>query len=242
MTRSRPLTDNAAAPFAVAGGEPDCVSAPDPFMSEARGARRPLRIAVLISGSGRSLEYLLAAASGREGLDARIVAVVSSKAGVRGLDIAAAAQVPHTVVLRSDYPDNAAYSDAVYAWLAPFTPDLIVLAGYLRKLVVPPVWAGRILNIHPALHAAFAYASGRGLYGDRVHAAVLANGDARSGATIHVVDNGYDTGPVVAEQEVPVLPGDTVATLAARVFAAERDLYPAAIRAYVADHPELFGH
>lgn len=241
MTRPRLLTDNAAAPFAVGRGEPARVSAPDPFMPEKRGARRPLRIAVLISGTGRSLEYLLAAVAGGS-LDARIVAVVSSKAGVRGIDVAAAAQVPHTVVSRPDYPDSTAYSDAIYAWLAPFTPDLIVLAGYLRKLVVPPVWAGRILNIHPALSAAFGYASGRGFYGERVHAAVLASGDPRSGATIHVVDNGYDTGPVVAEREVPVQPGDTVATLAARVFAVERELYPAAIRAYVADHPELFGH
>ena len=231
-------------PFAAAGGEPARVSAIDPFMPEDSGVRRPLRIAVLISGTGRSLEYLLspaAAGRGRGDFDARIVAVVSSKSGVRGLDVAAAAQVPHTVVLRSDYADNATYSDAVYGWLAPFAPDLIVLAGYLRKLVVPPVWAGRILNIHPALSAAFAYASGRGFYGERVHAAVLANGDTRSGATIHVVDNGYDTGPVVAEQEVPVLPDDTVQTLAERVFAVERELYPATIRAYVAAHPELFG-
>jgi formyltetrahydrofolate-dependent phosphoribosylglycinamide formyltransferase len=199
----------------------------------------PLRIAVLISGSGRSLANLLAAtASGT--LDAEIVGVVSSVAGVRGLEIAAGAGVPHVTITRKGFADDTAYSDAVYGWLEPLRPDLIVLAGFLRKLVVPPAWEGRILNIHPALAGAFPYASGRGFYGDRVHAAVLAHGDTHSGATIHVVDNGYDTGPVVAETRVPVLPGDTAQELAARVFAAECALYPATIRAYVAAHPELF--
>ena len=200
----------------------------------------PLRIAVLISGSGRSLANLLAVIGAGE-LDAEIVAVVSSVVGARGLEIAVTAGVPATAIVRKGFADNAAYSAAVYGWLAPHHPDLIVLAGFLRQLDVPPAWAGRILNIHPALTAAFPYASGRGFYGERVHAAVLANGDERSGATIHVVDNGYDTGPVVAEIAVPVLPGDTPATLGARVFAAECELYPATIRSWVADHPELFG-
>ena len=195
---------------------------------------------MLISGSGRSLANLLAAIEAGE-LEAEVVAVVSSVAGVRGLEIAAAAGVPATTISRRGFADDAAYGEAIYGWLAPHRPDLIVLAGFLRKLDVPPEWAGRILNIHPALAAAFPYASGRGFYGERVHAAVLAHGDERSGATIHVVDNGYDTGPVVAEVEVPVQPDDTPATLGARVFAAECQLYPATIRAYVAAHPELFG-
>lgn len=199
-----------------------------------------LRIAVLISGSGRSLANLLAVIDAGE-LEAEVVAVVSSVAGVRGLEIAAGAGLPATTISRKGFADDATYSAAVYGWLAPHRPELIVLAGFLRKLDVPAGWAGRILNIHPALAAAFPYASGRGFYGERVHAAVLANGDERSGATIHVVDNGYDTGPVVAEIVVPVLPGDTANTLGARVFAAECRLYPATIRAYVAGHPELFG-
>jgi formyltetrahydrofolate-dependent phosphoribosylglycinamide formyltransferase len=204
-------------------------------------ARAPLRIAVLISGSGRSLANLLDATSRGE-LGAEVVAVVSSVARVRGLEIAADDGVPATTITRKGYASDDAYAGAVYDWLAPYAPDLIVLAGFLRKLTVPPEWEGRILNIHPALATAFPYASGRGFYGDRVHAAVLANGDTRSGATIHVVDNGYDTGPVVAEIEVPVMPDDTPQTLAARVFAAECALYPATIREYVAAHPELFGH
>lgn len=202
----------------------------------------PIRIAVLISGSGRSLANLLAVI-GAGGLDAKVVAVVSSVAGVRGLGIADEAGVPQATITRKGFAADAAYSAAVYGWLASHRPDLVVLAGFLRKLDVPAAWEGRILNIHPALAAAFPYASGRGFYGERVHAAVLANGDERSGATIHVVDNGYDTGPVVAEIVVPVLPDDSAETLGARVFAAECQLYPVTIRAYVAAHPELFaGH
>ena len=209
------------------------------FDDQPNDLTQPLRIAVLISGSGRSLANLLAVIDAGE-LEAEVVAVVSSVAGVRGLEIAAAAGVPQATITRKGFADDAAYSAAVYAWLAPHRPDLIVLAGFLRKLDVPSEWEGRILNIHPALAAAFPYASGRGFYGERVHAAVLANGDDRSGATIHVVDNGYDTGPVVAEIPVPILPGDTAATLGARVFAAECELYPATIRRYVADHSTLF--
>jgi len=200
---------------------------------------------VLLSGTGRTLENLLATIAAG-GLDAHVGAVVSSVPGVRGLAVAAAAGIPTAAVRRRDHPDDAAYSAAVYAALdaalAPARPDLVLLAGFLRKLVVPDALAGRILNIHPALlPEAAAVAAGRGFYGDRVHAAVLASGAAESGATVHVVDNGYDTGPVVLRERVPVLPDDTPATLGDRVFAAERRLYPAAIRRHVAAHPELFG-
>lgn len=215
------------------------MSAPSDLPSGPVISRRPLRIAVLISGTGRSLANLLDVISRGE-LDAEVVAVVSSVAGVRGLEIAAEAGTPNTAIPRRGYPDDAAYTDAVLAWLEPFRPDLIILAGFLRKLVVPARWEGRILNIHPAPRAAFGYASGRGFYGERVHAAVLAHGDVRSGATVHVVDNGYDTGPLVAEEMVPVMAGDTPHDLGERVFAAECKLYPRAIRAYVAANPERF--
>ena len=199
----------------------------------------PIRLAVLLSGTGRTLENLLAALASGE-LHAEIAMVVSSVPEVRGLGIAAAARVPTATVRRRDHPDDRAYSDAVYAALEPAAPDLIVLAGFLRKLVVPGELTGRILNIHPALLPEADFAAGRGFYGDRVHAAVLASGATESGATVHVVDNGYDTGPAVLQERVPILPGDTPETLGTRVFAAEQRLYPAAIRQYVAAHPELF--
>jgi len=205
----------------------------------ADAAPLPLPVAVLLSGTGRTLENLLRAIAAGE-LSARVVVVVSSVPGVRGLAVAEAAGIPTATVPRRAFLDAAAFGDAVYAALAPYRPALLLLAGFLRRLPVPPAWAGRILNIHPALLPESA-AAGRGFYGERVHAAVLAAGATESGATVHVVDAGYDTGPVVLRARVPVLPADTPATLGARVFAAERALYPAAIARYVATHPELFG-
>lgn len=199
---------------------------------------RPLRLAVLLSGTGRTLGNLLRAIAAGD-LRAEIAMVISSVPGVRGLEIAREAGIPALAVRRRDYADDAAFSEAIYAALAPYRPDLIVMAGFLRRVVVPPAWAGRILNIHPALLPGSG-AGGQGLYGERVHAAVLASGAAVSGATVHVVDDEYDAGPVVLKAEVPVLPGDTPETLGARVFAAECHLYPEAIRQYVAAHPELF--
>jgi len=200
---------------------------------------RPWRLGVLISGSGRTLANLLAVIR-RGALDAEVVIVVSSMPGVRGLEIAAAAGIPNRVVQRAEYPDLAAYSRAMYDALEPPAPDLVVMAGFLRKMLILPGWEGRILNIHPALLPdAAAYAAGKGKYGDRVHAAVLERGDAVSGATVHVVTDTYDDGPPLLRTEVPVQPGDTPQSLAARVFVAECELYPTAIRQYMATHPEL---
>jgi formyltetrahydrofolate-dependent phosphoribosylglycinamide formyltransferase len=200
---------------------------------------RPWRLGVLISGSGRTLENLLAVIRRGE-LDADIVAVVSSVPDVRGLEIAGDAGIPHQVVQRADHPGLESYSRAMYDALEPHAPDLLIMAGFLRKMLVLPGWEGRILNIHPALLPdAAAYAAGKGKYGDRVHAAVLEQGDAISGATVHVVTDTYDDGPPLLRAEVSVLPGDTAQSLAARVFAAECELYPEAIRQYMAAHPEL---
>lgn len=199
----------------------------------------PFRIAVLLSGGGRSLQNLIEQQAAG-GLGVEIVAVVSSTPGAGGLAIAARAGIPSHTIARSDFASDDEFGGAIFAAVAPARPELIVLAGFLRRLPVPPAWEGRILNIHPALLPESGVA-GRGFYGDRVHAAVLASQAAHSGATVHVVDNDYDTGPVVMRREVPVRPGDTVATLGARVFAAECELYPAAITSYVRAQPALFG-
>lgn len=199
----------------------------------------PLVVAVLLSGSGRTLENLLASIAAGT-LAVKIAVVMSSVPAVRGLEIAAAAGVPTRVIRRRDFDDDAVYSDAIYAALAPYAPSLILLAGFLRRLLVPPAWRGRILNIHPALLPESG-AAGQGMFGARIHAAVLARGGTISGATVHVVDDGYDTGPVVRQVEVPIVRGDSAESLGARVFAAECLLYPAAIRDYVVAHPELFG-
>jgi len=200
-------------------------------MTESKAGGAPV-LAVLLSGGGRTLANLLERSDAGE-LSARVGVVVSSVADAGGLEIARRAGIPATAIVRKGFNSDQAYSDAVFAAIEPYSPALVILAGFLRKIVVPPVWEGRILNIHPALLPEMAFASGRGFYGDRVHQAVLESGQLISGATVHLVDNGYDTGPVFMRQSVPVEPGDTVQTLAARVFAAECELYPRAIEAYL---------
>ena len=150
-------------------------------------------------------------------------------------EIARDAGIPAVAIVRKDFESDAAYSDAIFTEVAPYDPTLMILAGFLRKIVVPPEWEGRILNIHPALLPECDFAAGRGFYGDRVHRAVLESGQTRSGATVHLVDNGYDTGPVYMRQSVPIEPGDTVETLAARVFRGrDTSSIPRAIAAYLA--------
>ncbi len=209
-----------------------------PARTHPAATTRTLSLAVLLSGTGRTLENLLSVIEAGE-LAARVSVVVSSVPGVRGLTIAEQANIPHVTLRRKEFADDAAYSDAVHAAIAPYQPDLILFAGFLRKLIVPPEWEGRILNIHPALLPESA-AAGRGFYGERVHAAVLASGATESGATVHVVDADYDAGPVVMKLTVPILPGDTPTTLGARVFETECRLYPEAIRRYVPQRPDLF--
>lgn len=196
--------------------------------------RQP-RLAVLLSGSGRTLENLIATIDRGE-LDAGIVAVVSSKAGVRGIEIAKHAGLPSVVIQRKGFSNDAAFTNAILDWLAPYEPDLIIHAGFLRKLVIPDAWEGRMLNIHPSLIPESG-AAGKGFYGHRVHEAVLQSGARESGATVHVLDNEYDEGPIVMKTKVPVLAGDTADSLAARVFDAECALYPVAIAVYIRDNP-----
>ena len=186
-------------------------------MSETRA-----RLAVLLSGSGRTLENFLERRDDGA-LPVDIVGVVSSRGDVRGVDIARDAGLPVTVLRRRDFPDQAAHNAAIAAWLQPRRPQIVALAGYLCYFIRPAWFAGPVVNIHPALLPAH---GGQGMYGDRVHAAVLAAGDAESGCTVHHVDEQYDHGAVIAQARVPVLPGDDVPALAARVFAAECDLYP----------------
>jgi formyltetrahydrofolate-dependent phosphoribosylglycinamide formyltransferase len=184
-----------------------------------------LRVAVAVSGRGSNLEALLHAL-GPDG-PARVVLVLSDRAGAPALDRAAAHGVP-AEVLREP-------ADAT-EWLERLerhAVGLVVLAGYL-KLVPPGVLAryrDRVINIHPALLPAF---GGPGMYGRRVHEAVLASGARESGATVHLVDEAYDRGAVLAQARVPVLPGDTPERLAARVLEAEHRLLPAAVLAAAA--------
>jgi formyltetrahydrofolate-dependent phosphoribosylglycinamide formyltransferase len=189
---------------------------------------RRLNLAILLSGNGRSLENLQRAiAEGR--LSARIAVVISSKAEAYGLERARQHGLDAVVVPRQAYQEVEAFNAAINAVLARYTIDLVVLAGFLSLYQPPPALAGKVMNIHPALLPAF---GGKGLYGERVHRAVLAAGVKISGCTVHFADEQYDHGPIILQHAVPVLDDDTVASLAARVFAAECALYPQAIQLF----------
>ena len=181
-----------------------------------------MRLVVLISGSGTTLQNLFDRT--RDGrLDATVVGVVSSKPDTLGVERAKAAGMPVAVV---EPKPRETFSDRVFEAVRSFGPDLVCLGGWLHLVRIPPDFYRKVLNIHPSLLPAF---GGKGMYGHRVHGAVLAAGVPVSGCTVHYADDTYDTGPIVLRREVPVLPGDTAETLAARVFAAECEAYPAAI-------------
>jgi phosphoribosylglycinamide formyltransferase-1 len=175
----------------------------------------PVRVAVLASGGGTNLQALLDACG--PGTPARITRVVSNKADAGALERARRAGIPAVLLHDPGDPREllAALADA----------ELVVLAGYLRLVPAPVVaqFPRRLINIHPALLPAF---GGPGMYGRRVHEAVLASGAAQSGATVHYVDEQYDRGPIIAQQTVPVRPDDTPETLATRVLAVEHELLP----------------
>lgn len=187
---------------------------------------RVLNLAILLSGSGRTLEnFQQAISAGR--LSARVAVVVSSKSEAYGLVRARQHGLDAVAVPRRDYPDLQTFNDAINAVLARYPIDLVVLAGFLSLYQPPPALVGRVVNIHPALLPAF---GGRGFYGDRVHRAVLEAGVKLSGCTVHFADACYDHGPIILQAAVPVDEDDTVESLAARVFAAECKLYPQAIQ------------
>lgn len=190
-------------------------------------ARSPLRIAVLISGGGSTLANLIERIADGRLRNVAVVQVVSSRAEARGCEIARAAGVPLAVVSPRNHRDVEDFSAALARVLDEARPDLVVMGGFLCLWRIPPRYQGRVLNIHPALLPRF---GGVGMYGRRVHEAVLAAGERESGCTVHVADDEYDHGPIVAQCRVPVLPGDTPDSLAARVQAAERELYPQVIQ------------
>lgn len=187
-----------------------------------------VRLAVLLSGSGRSLENLLdRIGAGR--LRAEVALVVSNRPGVRGVDLARRAGIPVEVMPREGRPIEE-WSGAIFAACRRSGAELVVMAGFLALLRIPPDLAGRVINIHPSLLPAF---GGKGFHGDHVHRAVLERGCTVTGCTVHVVDDEYDHGRILLQRTVPVLPDDTPESLAARVFAAECDALPEAIARFV---------
>jgi phosphoribosylglycinamide formyltransferase-1 len=197
----------------------------------------PIRLAALISGGGTTLQNLIDRIAA-EKLHAQIVGVVASRADILGVERAHRAGLPVTIVTSgkqepsdtsNDSRDSrtpSPFSDRVWAAIRSFKPDLICFAGWLHLLSIPADFRHKVLNIHPSLLPAF---GGRGMYGHRVHDAVLASGAKVSGCTVHFADDTYDTGPILIQKCVPVQNEDTPNTLAARVFEAECEAYPEAI-------------
>lgn len=195
-----------------------------------------IRLAVCISGGGTTLQNLIdRIADGR--LDASIVLVVSSRAGAFGIERAHRAGLPVCVVPAKGRA-VAAFSQEVFDACRRAGADLVLLAGFLCLLEIPPDFVGKVMNIHPALLPAY---GGKGFYGERVHRAVLDAGEKVSGCTVHFVDNEYDAGPVILQRTVPVLEGDDPASLAARVFRAECEAFPEAIRLFAEGRVRLAG-
>jgi len=192
----------------------------------------PLKLGVLLSGGGTTLENLVAEIEGGT-LDAEIRVVISSSPKAYGLVRAANHGIPARTLRLADFANSESYSDAITAELRAGEVELVILAGFLKLYKIPDEYAGRVMNIHPALSPKFC---GKGFYGHHVHAAVLAAGERSSGCTVHYCDNEYDHGPIILQRKVPVLEDDTPDTLAKRVFAEECKAYPEAIRRFIAEH------
>ena len=198
--------------------------------------KRRLKLAILLSGGGSTLHNLIKCREeGR--LWADIGLVVSSRPGVRGLDIAAAAGIRSEVVAASQFLDvSAREGERIYDWyrmsdelnklLLPDKFDLVCMAGFLSRYYIPEDLLGRVINIHPSLIPMFC---GQDMYGDRVHRAVVKAGVRVTGCTVHFADNNYDTGPIILQRACPVYSDDGPKDVQARVFLEECKAYPDAI-------------
>lgn len=183
-------------------------------------------IVILISGRGSNMEAVVRAAEAQQ-WPARVAAVISNKLDAGGLAFAASRGIPTAVVANKEFATREAFDAALQETIDRFSPDLVVLAGFMRILTAPFVehYAGRMLNIHPSLLPLFP--------GLHTHEAALAAGHTEHGATVHFVTAELDHGPVVAQARIPVLPGDTPDMLAQRLLAEEHQLYPYAIRLFI---------
>lgn len=185
-------------------------------------------IVILISGRGSNMEAVVRALDA-EGWPARIAAVISNKPDAGGLAFAQARGIPTAVVPSKTFASRAEFDAKLQETIDVFKPDLVVLAGFMRILTAPFVehYAGRMLNIHPSLLPLFP--------GLHTHQQALDAGCVEHGATVHFVTAELDHGPAVLQARIPVLPGDTEATLATRLLVEEHKIYPRAVRLFVED-------
>jgi len=190
---------------------------------------RHLKLAVLLSGGGTTLENIFEHADVGK-LDVEVVVVGSSRTDAFGLERAKRRGVPTFVVPSRQYRrDTDGFSKAIFEQLGQYEYDLLILAGFMCLIHFPDELDGRAMNIHPGLIPAFC---GKGMYGHFVHEGVLEYGAKVSGVTVHFANNQYDNGPIIVQKTVAVLEDDTPDTLAARVFERECEAYPEAIRLF----------
>ncbi|MEY8381630.1 phosphoribosylglycinamide formyltransferase [Christensenellaceae bacterium 44-20] len=191
------------------------------------------RLAVMVSGGGTDLQSVIdGVQSGK--IPGEIAVVISSKPGVYALERAKKAGIPGVVICKKDYADEQAFFDANLGALREYGAEGVVLAGYLSILGKQMIEAypEKIINIHPSLIPSFC---GKGYYGLRVHQAVLDYGAKVSGATVHFVDEGADTGPIILQRAVSVLPEDTAESLQQRILEVEHEILPEAVALFCAD-------
>jgi len=189
---------------------------------------KKIRLAVLLSGGGTTLENLCERIDAGQ-LDAEVVVVVSSLSQVKGVERARRRNIPVHVVRRRDHATLESFSAAIDAILDTARVDLVCLAGFMVLWKIPDRYLGRVMNIHPALIPSFC---GQGMYGHFVHEAVVAKGVKVSGCTVHFVDNEYDNGPIILQKTVPVGFDDTPDDVAKRVFEQECLAYPEAVQLF----------
>jgi len=196
-------------------------------------------IGVLISGGGTNLQAVMDAID-KGSIPARINLVLSDRPNAYGLIRAQKSGIPAYCINRRDFADSTAFNQAILNRLKEYQVEYVVLAGYLSILSPELVehYRNRIINIHPSLIPAFC---GMGYYGPRVHKAVLDYGAKLTGATVHFVDEGADTGPIIFQKQVEVMPDDTVETLSQRVLKVEHELLPKAVALLVQDKIKVSG-
>ncbi len=199
---------------------------------------RPVRLGVLISGGGTTLQNFIDCI--RNGtLLAEISVVIADQAGCYGIQRATDAGLPCNILARRDYASTAHFSAAVFDELRGRNVDLAVLAGFLSLVTVPDDFQRRVLNIHPSLIPAFC---GKGFYGHRVHQAAIDRGVKVSGCTVHFADNEYDNGPIILQRTTAVPDDATADELARLVFEQEKIAYPEAIRRVCSGHLAIEAH
>jgi phosphoribosylglycinamide formyltransferase-1 len=198
-----------------------------------------MNLAIFASGRGSNLQALLTTIQRGE-LPARIRVVVSNNSDAGALEIARRNEIPAVHLSQRHFTSEAEYCGRLLGMLEEYKVDFIALAGYMKKLPAELInrFRNRIVNVHPALLPAF---GGKGMYGMHVHEAVIAAGVKISGATVHIVTEEYDAGPIVLQKAVEVLPDDTPQSLAARVLAVEHEIYPHVLKAFAEHRIELNG-